>query len=70
MNIVDNNEKTALMWASSHGHAKIAKLLISEGADVNAVDSFGSNALMKAIRQGHIQIVELLIANVLMSMPQ
>jgi len=39
------------------------KLLLENGADVDAVNSFGGTALMEASWRGHLKTVEVLIAN-------
>ena len=51
---------TALMWASEYGNLEAAKLLIENGADVNAKDKYGDTALIEA---GHLEVVKLLIEN-------
>ena len=38
MNAVDHRKKTALHFAAEKGHVDVAKVLIQNGADVNAVD--------------------------------
>jgi len=38
-------EMTALMTSSSHGHARIVRMLLCHGASAQAVDREGSNAL-------------------------
>ena len=53
---------TELMSATGEGSEETIKLLISEGAEVNAVDNVGSTALMWASGKGRTEIVELLIS--------
>ena len=46
--------------AAENGHMEIVKLLIANGADVQANDN---DALRDAAENGHYEIVKLLIAN-------
>ena len=41
----DERKQTALHYAAWHGHVDVAKVLIQNGADVNAVDKNKSTAL-------------------------
>ena len=53
---------TPLMVASWEGHIEIVKLLIENGADVNASRPYGDiTALNEASQNGHTEIVKLLI---------
>jgi ankyrin repeat protein len=45
VDVTDEFCTTALMWASSNGHAECVKLLLAADANVNAVDVYGSGAL-------------------------
>ena len=55
--------QTALMLAASIGSTKIAELLVSHGANVNAVENFrGQTALMWAAASDHPEIVDLLLS--------
>jgi ankyrin repeat protein len=49
------------MWASLYGHLNVVKLLIEEGADVNARDDAGLTALMIALGRGHTDVAQFLI---------
>ena len=52
------------MVASSIGSQKIAELLVSHGANVNAVENFrGQTAVMWAAAENHAEIVDLLLAH-------
>jgi len=51
---------TALMGASEYGYTEIVKLLIEEGADVNAQDYMGYTAFNFASKEGHTEIIKLL----------
>ena len=52
-----------MIEAASRGNIKRVKLLIEEGADVNARDEDGSTALIEAARYEHTEIAKLLIEN-------
>ena len=58
VNAQNNDGWTALMLASDQENPEIAKLLIDEGADVNAD---GGTALMFATMREHIETFKLLI---------
>ncbi|MCJ1467022.1 hypothetical protein MMC07_005644, partial [Pseudocyphellaria aurata] len=45
------------------GHEQVVKLLLANGAEVNAQDKDGANALQAASAKGHEQVVKLLLAN-------
>ena len=54
---------TALHWAARHGHAEMARLLITAGANVNAGTRIGRyTALHLASRAGSAPVVEALLA--------
>ena len=57
----DNDGNTPLLWASTDGHLQMAKLLITNGAEVDKVRNDGRTALMSASYYGHLEIVTLLI---------
>lgn len=46
VNARDEQDMTALMWASERGHTEMVNLLLENGADVNAKDEYGYTALM------------------------
>ena len=49
----------ALQAASERGHEKMVRLLLEEGADINAQDGEYGNALQAASYGGHEKVVEL-----------
>jgi ankyrin repeat protein len=51
----------AIQAASIEGHEQIVKLLLNQGADVNAQGGLFGNALQAALEGGHEQIVKLLL---------
>ena len=51
----------ALQAALNHGNEQIIRLLLSQGADVNAQEGFYGNALIAASEGGHKQIATLLL---------
>lgn len=60
INIQDNNSYSALMYAVKYHRNKIAKILISAGADINAKDSFGQTVLTLARQEKLTDIIKLL----------
>jgi hypothetical protein len=52
----------AICLAASGGHVEVVRLLIAEGADINAKASLDETALHKAADHGHKEVVELLLA--------
>lgn len=63
VNIKDNdyNGYNSLMWASLRGHTNAVKLLIVNGAELNAVDVSNQSALALAAFSGRLEIVKLLV---------
>ena len=53
---------TALIGASQEGHSEIARLLLTNGADINVKDRNGETALMLASYYGHKKVVQVLLA--------
>ena len=60
---IDRFGSKALHYATSNGHVDVAKLLIKNGADVNAVETCNRTSLHAAAGNGHIDVVKLLIQN-------
>ena len=54
--------RPALMTAASLGYSEIVRLLLANGADVNARDAGGGTALIWACNDGHIDCTRLLLA--------
>lgn len=63
VNVKDSEQgRTALHWATWHGHTKMVTLLIKEKTmDINAQDIKGYTALHWATERGNTRIVELLL---------
>ncbi len=55
------NGVTPLHWAASGGQAALAKLLIVEGANVNAETIDGVTPLAVAVMLGHEQVIKVLV---------
>ncbi len=55
------DERTALMLASRQGHAGVANLLLSSGAEVNARSDGGATALLYASSNAHPEVVRVLL---------
>lgn len=62
------NDLTALMWAAGYADGagledaqNVAKLLIDDGARLDAADNRGRTALMIAAETGHLEMIDLLV---------
>ena len=55
--------KTALHFAAIYGHVDVAKVLIQNGADVNAVDVQKCTALHRGAQKGHVDVAKVLLEN-------
>ena len=53
------------MWASDKGNTDTAKILVENGADINAKED-DKFALLMASEEGHIYIVKMLLEKELM----
>jgi ankyrin repeat protein len=53
-----------LFIASTHGHARVVRLLLARGARLDARESHGMTALMGAVHAGHVEAVGVLMAAV------
>jgi ankyrin repeat protein len=52
---------TALMMAANWGHPEVARLLLDNGADVNARNHFGTTALAAAVLKGYLEVTKILL---------
>jgi hypothetical protein len=59
----DENGWTPLDWAARKGHSEITRLLLQNGADVNAKDRWDRTPLHCSAFYGHIDILHLLVEN-------
>ena len=57
----DGYRMTALMWAAAQGHEAVIRLLLEEGADINANKKSGGTTLMEAANKRDEIIVRLLL---------
>lgn len=62
-NSLDQENRTALMYASFNGHTEIIKLLITRGANVNVADKSGTTPLMMASSGPYADAVKVLLDN-------
>jgi uncharacterized protein len=61
VNLKDNAEATALMWAAHRGYVEVAELILTTGkVDLNCKNKGGYTALMLAEFNKYPQMVELL----------
>lgn len=58
---VDEDNWTALLWASWTGMPTVVEELVKAGSDVNALDNKKQSALMIASQRGNDKVVEILI---------
>ena len=61
-NIPTNKDETPLILACKYGYSKLARLLIENGADLEACDQNGYNFLQIAYKQGHIYLIYKLLS--------
>ena len=57
VNVKDNEQRTALYWASCNGHCTIVTTLIAAGADISVPDQRGVTPLMRASDWGRDEVV-------------
>ena len=60
LQVIDEDQNTALHKTSFMGHYDLVKLLIENGCEINAVNSENETPLNLAFDKGHQNIVELL----------
>ncbi len=58
---VDEDNWTALLWASWTGMPTVVEALVKAGSDVNALDAKKQSPLMVAAQRGNEKVVEILI---------
>jgi len=55
------NGHTALMYAAEFGHVEVGKVLLVNGADINAVDNYNDPALNVAAFHGQLEFAKMLV---------
>lgn len=55
------NGHTALMYAAEFGHVEVGKLLLANGANIDAVDNFNDSALNVAAFHGQLEFAKMLV---------
>jgi len=63
VNVVDEDGRTALMFAGFNGHTEIVKILIDRGAKIDAIDNSHRTALLFAATGHFPETVKLLLDN-------
>jgi serine/threonine protein kinase len=63
VNAADYDKRTPLHIAATRDHRAVAKILLAEGASINALDRWGSSPCGDAQSEGHAEMVRLLEAN-------
>lgn len=61
VNDADYQQLTSLHYAAHHGHLKVVKLLVEEGADIRAVSEDGKKPIHSAASNAHKNIVLLFV---------
>lgn len=61
INLQDNQNNSALIWAARQGKADIVKTLINYRADLNITDNYNRSALLCASRAGFVNVVDVII---------
>ena len=61
--VSEEKQCTALHFSAEKGHVDVAKVLLRNGADVNAVQVVKRTALHLASENGHVDVAKLLIQN-------
>ena len=59
----DTKDCQALYYAACYGQEKVARSLLTWGAEVDHVSNYGETALHAAAEQGHTDVVQLLLEN-------
>jgi ankyrin repeat protein len=62
-NARDNSNYTALHYAARAGNLQACRILLANGADVNAQTKGGVTSLHRAAMMGHLEICQLLLAH-------
>lgn len=63
INLLDQQNFSAILHAAYGGHEAVVKLLLDRGAEVNLRDNYQSSALHRASNRGHSTVVKLLLDN-------
>ncbi|CAH1131964.1 unnamed protein product [Ceutorhynchus assimilis] len=63
VNMVDRQQRTALMLAVSGNHTECVQVLLRCGADPNIVDTDEHSCLFRAVVNGQYDVVQLLLSN-------
>ena len=58
----DENNCSAIIYASVKGHVNVVELLLSKGADINDKANDGCSSIIEASAEGHVSVVEFLLS--------
>ena len=59
--VVDENERTPLIWASIEGRVEVIDVLLKYKANIEAIDNDGVSPLMWGCKEGNIDAVKILL---------
>ncbi|KAK6171190.1 hypothetical protein SNE40_019433 [Patella caerulea] len=61
LNSIDEDGRSATLWAANNGNLEALRLIVGRGGDIEKADYLGSTALHLAARGGHLDVVCFLV---------
>lgn len=58
-----DSKEPPIVTATKTGNVEVIKLLLNNGADINAVDYYGQSPLFFAIKEKNLELVKFLVEN-------